>query len=145
MRHFTATITLSNDSETLAEGLKLAKETLQTLGLKGEVRPLKSIRSLNQNSALHLWMEMLEEECEAQGVTMDMIITKPQEIPITRHLLKDLFRLIGLKMFRRKSTADLEKDEFGTVQKVFEKTIGERLQIYIPFPSLDQQIDKDYD
>ena len=95
-------------------------------------------RTIPQNSGLHLWFEMLEQECKAQGQTMDMLITKPQEVPITRHLLKDMFRLTGKILYHKDSTAKLTKEEIDQLIKVFEKTIGERLQIHIPFPSKEQ-------
>ena len=118
-------------------------ETLKSFGLKySEITRAKVKRTLNQNDALHLWFEMLERECVANGITMDMIILKPQEIPVTKHLLKDLFRFIGLKMYKRESTSKLLKDEFSEVQRVFEKTIGERVQIYIPFPSLESLMEQ---
>jgi hypothetical protein len=117
------------------------KETLKSLGLKfSEITKTKSQRSIDQNSALHKWFELLEQECIAGGMTMDMLIKKPQEIPITRHLLKDMFRLIGNVMYHKDSTAKLTKDEINEVIKVFEKTIGERLEIFIPFPSVENLI-----
>jgi len=95
-------------------------------------------RSKKQNDSLHLWFEMLESECTALGLTMDMLITKPTEVPITKTLLKDMFRLIGKTMYHKESTADLTKEEIDKVIRVFEKTIGERLQINILFPSEEQ-------
>jgi hypothetical protein len=103
-----------------------------------EIKELKSLRSLSQNSAMHKWFEMLEEECTARGITMDMLITRPQDIPITRFILKDLFRFIGKKMFGIKSTTELDKAQFGEVQKVFEKNLSQNAELYIPFPSYSE-------
>lgn len=102
-----------------------------------EIKHEPDDRTLNQNSALHLYLTMLEEECTNTGATMDMIIKKPQEIPITRHLLKDLFRFYGKTMFKRDSTAKLKKDEFSVVLMAFQKVVAERLGISIPFPSYE--------
>lgn len=94
-------------------------------------------RTIPQNSAIHKWFELLEQECTALGQTMDMLIKNPTEVPITRYLLKDTFRLIGKMIYGKESTADLTKEEIDKVIQVFEKTIGERLQIYISFPSVE--------
>ena len=102
-----------------------------------EIEKIKPTRSLNQNSALHLYLQMIEEEAKEKGLTMDMVVKKPSELPITRHLLKDLFRVYGYAMFKRESTADLTKDEFSQVQQAFERIIAERLDITLPFPSLE--------
>jgi hypothetical protein len=122
-----------------------SKEKVQELFpmYKLQIEQLRSRRSLNQNSALHLWLTQLEEEMKVNGITMDMIITKPQEIPITRHLLKDLFRLLCKKMYHKESTADINSLEFYEVQKVFEKNIGEKTQIYIPFPSEERMMEEE--
>ena len=108
---------------------------------KLQIKQIMAKRSLDQNSAMHLWFTQLEEECKSNGITMDMVITKPQEIPVTRHILKDLFRFVGKKMFGIKSTADLDKLQFYDVQKTFEKTLGQNCELYIPFPSEEQLYD----
>ena len=94
-------------------------------------------RSIQQNASIHKLFDLLEDECTALGLTMDMLIKEPTEVPITKALLKDFFRLIGLKMYGKKSTSDLTRKEIDMVIKVFEKAIGERLKLYIPFPSID--------
>jgi len=96
-------------------------------------------RTTPQNSSIHKWFEIIEQECTSLGQTMDMLIKNPTEVPITRYLLKDTFRLIGKVMYGKESTADLTKEEIDKVIKVFEKLIGERLEINILFPSKQQQ------
>ena len=141
-RKYVATIILEQDCETIAEGLINAKSTLALLGLKGEVKPVKSVRSLNQNASLHLWFTMIEEEARNTGQTMDMLIQKPNELPITASLLKDMFRLIGKTMYSKKSTAQLSKDEFSSVVSTFEKIVAERLNISLDYPSIETLIYK---
>ena len=68
---------------------------------------------------------------------MDMIIKKPAEIPITRTLLKDLFRLYAKKMYAKDSTSKLDKNEFSDVVNTFQRIIAQRLEISLPFPSID--------
>lgn len=126
-----------------AETPKLARQQIEKLGLKAfEINRFNSSRTISQNSALHKWFEIIEQEAQNNGSTMDMLIKNPCDIPITRNLLKDMFRLIGNTMFHRDSTAKLTKSEIDEVIKVFEKVIAERLGIDLPFPSLESLIEK---
>jgi hypothetical protein len=75
------------------------------------------------------------------GATMEMLILKPNEVPITRTLLKDMFRLIGNTMYHRDSTAKLTREEINKVIMTFEKILAERLGIDLPFPSVESLID----
>jgi hypothetical protein len=54
---------------------------------------LKSIdtrpeRTLQQNSALHLWLNMIESEAENQGVTQNMLIKHTTQLRVTSEWLK---------------------------------------------------------
>ena len=135
-RKFKLTIITEVDTETLKEGLDKAREDFKMFSVI-DVKPVMDIRTLNQNSALHKYFELIEDEAREKGLTMDMLIKKPSELPITRHLLKDFFRFIGKMMFHKDSTAKLNKHEFNEIQKTFEKTVAERLEISIPFPSYE--------
>ena len=97
----------------------------------------EKIRTEKENRALHLWFEMISTEANNMGLTMDMLVKKPHEIPITPELLKYFFRLYGNVMYGRNSTSKLTTKEFSEIVKVFEKVIAERLEISIPFPSID--------
>ena len=124
-----------------SENSKKAREVIESLGFKAyEINKFDSLRTLNQNSALHKWFEMIEEEAANQGATMDMLVKNPQEVPITRSLLKDMFRLIGNTMYHKDSTAKLTKEEINEVIKVFDRVVSERLGIDIPFPSIENII-----
>ena len=135
-RKFIVSIIVEDDSKTLADGLQLARKTIEQLGLKvHDCKPIKDIRTLSQNRAMHKWFEMIASECKNKGVTMDMIVRKPAELPVTESLLKDLFRFIGKKMFGKDSTAKFEKNELNEIIPVFDRMITERTDINIPFPS----------
>lgn len=108
------------------------------------IEKYNGIRSLNQNDALHLWFSQIEEHCQELGLTVDVLFKNPAEIPINRHYIKDFFRELGKFMFKKDSTAKLDKDEFSKVEKVFEKEIAERLDCTIPFPSIDVPIEDIY-
>lgn len=124
-------IEYDGEIDTLKEYLKFGKIKLV------EIEKIKPTRSINQNSALHLYLKMISDEAREKGLTMDMIVKKPQELPITEYLLKDLFRAYGMAMFKKDSTAKLSKDEFSQVQQAFERIVAERLDITVPFPSIE--------
>ena len=138
MKKLIYTIEVELEAENIESGKQHLKDVLKfSKARRIEIKHEPQKRSLNQNSALHLYFEMVEQEAREKGLTMDMIIKKPNELPITRHLLKDLFRLIGKTMYKKESTADLTKEELSEVVETFQKIVAERLDVTIPFPSED--------
>ena len=135
-KRYTISLTITADNN--SEGKAKLESILKFAGVKQyEIKSAPESRTTSQNSALHLYLTMLEEECRNMGATMDMIIKKPQQLPITRHLLKDLFRLYGKTMFGKDSTSKLEKNEFSEVLMTFQKVVAERLGLSLPFPSIE--------
>jgi hypothetical protein len=129
-----------------SENEQEATKAIHQLGLKVRgCKKVSGIRSLNQNDALHLWLKQISDEANEKGLTIDMLIKNPTEIPITPTILKDFFRLTGKKMFKKDSTAKLDKIEFSELIKVFERAIAERLDIQINFPNIEDLIDKTYE
>jgi hypothetical protein len=142
---FDVSITYETNAETIDEGIEKVEAIINAIGFKNfKVTHSPDRRSLNQNNALHKYFELVEQEAENMGATMDMLVKKPNELPITRHLLKDMFRLIGKTMYGRKSTAELKKDEFSKVLETYQKIIAERLNISLPFPCMDTLEDNLY-
>ena len=143
-RKYKVEIEYELETDTVEQAEARIKATLNLMGYRVlDVSLITKRRSTAQNSALHLYLGMLEQECRNSGMTMDMIIKKPQELPITRHLLKDLFRLYGKTMYGKESTAKLDKNEFSTVLMSFQKVVAERLGISLPFPSIESLMDKE--
>jgi len=141
-RKFEVKIIAEIESETLAEGLRKAKEDFKMFNIQ-DVKPFKSIRSLNQNSSLHLWCGQVKEHCKERGLTVEALYKKPNEIRITEHILKDFFRETGYWMYHKDSTTKLEKDELAEVVRTVEITWAERLGSDIPFPSIEVMMDED--
>lgn len=108
----------------------------------GNKYKMQKQRTLSQNAALHKWFEIIEQEAQNEGASLDMLVKNPMEIPITKHLLKDLFRLTGKTMYGKDSTAKLTKQEMSKVIDVFQKVVSERLGIYIEFPSIEALMNK---
>ena len=145
-RNYEVTLHFKLSSKTVEQGLERVREALEFMGLKViKVKNLSGARTLRQNAAAHLWFDQMEEEAEKKGITMDILVLNPTEVPVTAELLKDLFRLIAKKMYGKDSTAILKKDEFSEVVKYFDKTVLERTGINVPFPSIELLMDKDYE
>ena len=143
-REYKVVIKYKVSSANIEQGVEIAKQTLKLLGLRVvSVKPISSIRSENQNNALHLWLDQIAEFAEKNNMTVDRWIKNPTEMTITSGMLKDSFRATARFMYRKKSTADLTKLEFSEVVKLFDKAILERLGIDIPFPNLELLIDRD--
>jgi hypothetical protein len=135
---FEVKIIYETKADDIEKGIAQVEAIINAVGFKDfQVTHRPDQRSFNQNSALHKYFELVEDEARNAGLTMDMLIKKPNELPITRYLLKDLFRLIGKTMYGRESTAYLTKNEMSEVISTFQKIIAERLNISIPFPSLE--------
>jgi hypothetical protein len=125
VRYFEVKIITKVECETSKEGEAQVREAFKKLMLKVHaIKCLQDRRSINQNSAMHLWFSQIASDAQNQGQTMDMLIKNPVELPITEGLLKDLFRLIGKTKYKKDSTAKLDKIEFNEVQKTFEKVVA---------------------
>ena len=57
------------------------------------------------------------------------------ELPVTEHMVKDIFREVGNAMFQKKSTADLETTEMSDVYKVVDKRFGEVTGVNCEWPN----------
>ena|SRR3990167_6587659 len=99
-------------------------------------------RTLNQNSAIHLWLEQISELLIAKGITITDIVEqvshKGIEIHPTKEGLKEvLLRPLINKMFGEISTTQLQK--IGHLDKLIDvitKFFGEWASLELPpFPS----------
>ena len=143
-REFKVILNFKLRSETVEIGIEKVKAAMKFMGLDVvSVKCISGLRSDAQNNALHLWFDQIEDEAAKKGLTIDLLIKNPTEVPITAEILKDLFRLMGKRLYKKDSTAKLEKMELSEIVKYFDKAILERLGINIPFPNLDLLIDRD--
>lgn len=148
-RKFAVTIYVENDAETLAIGLQNARQTIKSLGLVvQDCKPVKSLRTMNQNSALHLFFQQLADELNEKGFDMRALIRQDVEIQWTGYSIKEnLWKPLQKALFGKKSTTQLEKTEeidrvYDNLNRILiERTKGE-VQIP-PFPCLDELISKE--
>jgi hypothetical protein len=106
---------------------------------EGYYEVTKEKRTTKTNSALHKWFSLVSEEANEKGLTLDKLYTSPQNMRITEHFLKDLFREYGRVMYGKESTSNLTKEEINKLIKVFEQVFSERLDCQIPFPSYERE------
>jgi hypothetical protein len=147
-RTFEITILVENEAETLAEGLQSAKKSVESLGVKvHDIKPVKSVRTLNQNNALHLLFTQLAEEMTKKGIDMKQVLKEGFDFPATPYNIKEfMWKPTQKLLFGKKSTTQLDKtEEINKVYDVMNKLLIERTQGEIsmpPFPSLDSLIDQ---
>jgi hypothetical protein len=75
---------------------------------------LKSIdtrpeRTLPQNSALHLWFNLIEREAENQGVTWNMLVRHTSQLRVTSEGLKSATKQLIKALWGYTSTTQLKK------------------------------------
>lgn len=91
-------------------------------------------RTTRQNSALHLWFELVAQEMEDSGC--DLRTTIKTEITPTAYMVKELmWKPIQKKLTGKESTSELDTDEISKIYKIMSEAMARSLKINIPFPS----------
>jgi len=98
-------------------------------------KKLPERRSTNQNSALHLWLNMIAEVEKEKGTTLDALYRKPTEVPITETHLKMFAKDVVTSIGDHNNTSKLNKEDFSVLIEVLIRTFAERLQNTTPFPN----------
>lgn len=97
-------------------------------------------RTIQQNSALHLFFEMLAQALNDAGLDQRKLLKPIIEIPWTKEAVKDqLWRPIQKAMYHKESTTELLKhEEIDKIHEVLMRELGRIYQVeFIPFPSND--------
>lgn len=100
---------------------------------------LSNKRTIKQNNGLHLYCELVAQECNNSGVTFsDFIRLRPKlDMPWTQHRVKEIWREAQRLLYGKTRTRDLNKDEIDRVYDVVNKAIAEITGVHVPFPSLE--------
>lgn len=96
------------------------------------------VRTLNQNSALHLGLQMIADSLNNSGNDMRKVLKPEVDIPFAVESVKEfLWRPIQKAMYQKKSTTELSKmGEIEAIWEVLLRHLGEKFEIeWIPFPS----------
>ena len=99
-------------------------------------------RTLKQNDALHLYFTLLADALNESG--FDMKKTIKVDIPWTPMTVKEyLWRPIQQTFLMKRSTTQLEKvKEIDDVYDILNRVIGERCGVHVPFPNIEDMLDK---
>ena len=95
-------------------------------------------RTLNQNSALHRYFDLLASTLNAQNLTVDVILradTQWNKERVKELLWKNLQKSITGK----ESSAKLTTKELTEVYDTLNKALGEKLGIHVDFPHYEQK------
>ena len=92
-----------------------------------------SVRTDQQNKALHLWFRLLAEALNEKHYDFrDLRI----EIQPTEYLVKKyMWKPVQEEMYGNKSTKLLEIDQVSVLYDILNKALGERLGVHVPFPT----------
>lgn len=95
-------------------------------------------RTLRQNKALHLWMEMLSSALNDSGLSMLKTLKPQAEIPWTPITVKELLLKEMMKaMYHKTRTRDLTTKELTEVCEVLTRHLAEKFGLFVDFPSLE--------
>lgn len=101
-------------------------------------------RTLAQNSALHLYFEMLAEALGEAGLDMRKTLKPNIDIPWSKETVKEyLFRPIMKSQLNKKSTIEMTTKEVDQVIETLNRHLGEKFGLHIPFPSIDSIMDRE--
>lgn len=96
------------------------------------------VRTIPQNSALHLGLGYIAKELNEKGLDIRKVLKPEIEMPWSVDTVKEyLWRPIQKTMLQKKSTKDLAKiGEIEAVWDVLLHHLGEKFEIeFIPFPN----------
>lgn len=114
------------------------RDLLKNGPLRIKVTSLKRQRTLPQNAALHLWTARVADKMNDAGITQKELVGSFKdgfELPVTSHMIKDIFREVGKAMFKKKSTKDMETTEMIDVYKIVDQRIGEITGVLVDWPT----------
>jgi len=94
-------------------------------------------RTLQQNKALHKLFQIVSDEFNLAGLTVQIVLEQMAELTWTPILVKELWRQLQIAMLQKGSTTDLTTKEIDTVFEPFAKFVAEQgIDIY--FPSVEE-------
>lgn len=97
--------------------------------------PKSKQRTLTQNSALHLFFDLLAETLNDAGFDMKKTLKPEIDISWNRDMVKEyLWRPIQKAMLGKESTTELTKLEVGQVYETLNRFLGEKFAIHVSWP-----------
>lgn len=110
--------------------------------MSGNLKKDKARLTRTQQNALHLWFELVAEELNAGGFTVQLVLKQKMDIDWNKSLVKEiLWREAQKVILGKESTTELKKTE--DIDKVFDhlnRHLGEKFWVHVPFPSEQEMI-----
>lgn len=79
------------------------------LSLLKSVKTTRTPRTNSQNASFHLWLNLIEQEAENQGVTWDMLVRHTSQLRVTSEGLKSACKQLIKALWGYTSTTQLKK------------------------------------
>lgn len=98
-------------------------------------------RTKQQNKALHVLFRLLADTLNGAGLDMRKTLKPGVEIPWSGASVKEfLWRPIQEAQLDKHSTTELTTVEIDEVFNTINKHLGERFDLHVPFPSIEELI-----
>ena len=95
-------------------------------------------RTVQQNSALHKWFDLISNDLNGAGYTVLKTLRKDVELDWNPILFKELiWRPIQKALTKKGSSAELSSGELQIIWDTINRHLGEKFGIHTPFPSLE--------
>lgn len=94
-------------------------------------------RTLQQNSALHLYYMWLATELNLAGYSVQLVLKEKMDLDFTPEMVKELlWRPAQKAILKKKSTTELKKlEEIDLIYEHLNRHLGEKFGIHVPFPT----------
>ena len=93
-------------------------------------------RTLKQNSALHLWFNLLAKELNDSGYTVQLVLKEKVDLDWDGDKVKELlWRPSQKAILKKKSTTELRKiEDMDKVWEHLNRHLGQKFGVHVPFP-----------
>jgi hypothetical protein len=116
---------------------KLVEKLPYIFELEGlvEIEIRKPRRTSKQNASLHKYFSLVAKALREEGIDFKALLSEEIDHPVTEEAIKYLWKRLEYAMYNKEKTSELKTDEVSKVYDVFNKIIGERGGVHVPFPS----------
>lgn len=96
------------------------------------------VRTVQQNKALHKFYELLADELNSAGYTVQLFLKEAVDLDWDKNTVKELiWRPLQKALVRKGSTTELDKvTEIGLIYEHLNRHIGEKFGIHVPWPHI---------
>lgn len=122
--------------------MKMFKQHIDELYAKDKYLVIKwstgKQRSLKQNSALHVWCQLMADELNSAGYDMKKTLAHKASIDWTMGGVKEhLWKPVQEAMTGKGSTASVDKLDYVKVYETLNRHFGDKMGIHVPWPTFE--------